>query len=239
MYNDDTTTLAIYTLNYKNNLSNKKAIDTTINIAKNNNSDIDFYKLLNLISRDMSFIVYDYETNIYSEKITIDYIDNNRNSLYYKGKVVEYGIKFYNYLLEFFLYGTPFKEIYLPLGMQLKPVLMYKEQDVDEYLKCLNIMLKIKYSYTESNYIKLEDMISSPKYKDLSIFIDKTVIFKNYVEDYLIENDYPYIYNVLNFEFKDSDKDVIDTYLKYRAKYLLENNKLLPLNFSNIKIDKI
>ena len=32
----------------------------------------------------MSFIVYDYETNIYSEKITIDYIDNNRNSLYYK-----------------------------------------------------------------------------------------------------------------------------------------------------------
>ena len=223
-------TECIYKLNYERNIDIKNSVDTVINESEYKNIKINSTKLIDLIRRDM-LILYKYDDN----GLLIDYIDSKRENLFYKGKIVDRSnIKFYNYLIEFFLYGTTLPKIYLPLNIEFEPILMYRNQPIDEYLKCFNILLKLKYNYDDTKYKDI-DLISEQCPTDISFFIDNEYVFRPYVQYYCDKYNKSML-DVLELEFCDDIKDV-NNYLQYRAKYLLKNNILMPLNLKNYKDD--
>lgn len=219
-------------VNYNDNINTKKSIETTIEKINDTNTKINTDKLKDLIRREIT--VYFPLNSIDSKDfpMTIDYISEDMYSLFYKNTLIKDTVNnnLENYFIEFFMYGTDYTEIFLP-DLKFNPILMYSNQTEDEYLLCLNKCLNINYKNTTLSF----DYITNKSITDMAYFKDRVDILRKYIHNYLAINDNPSIYSTLELELSNLNKELVETYLEHRAKYLLKFNELLSLNFNDLQ----
>ena len=219
-------------IDYNNNINTKNSIETTIEKINETNTKINIEKLRDLTRREM--IIY-LPTNSLDSKdtsIIIDYISSDMTNLYYKNKPITYISDniLENYFIEFFMYGTDYTELFLP-DLKFNPILMYSKQTEEEYLLCLNKYLNLSFKDTTLSF----DYITKNTITNMAYFKNRVDILKKYIHHSFICNDNPSVSNILNFELYNLDKELVETYLEYRAKYLLKYDTLLSLNFNDLQ----